>query len=116
MAKAAKERKPCRPSPPSLLRGTFSIPFFQNVPLPFFAFLDGKGRLIVNSKISSDGGPPGRNIGYPSAPQEIDSLLTMMRKAAPKIAEEDLKVMETALRTQKKSPSVSPRVCGLTGN
>ena len=70
--------------------------------LPFSAFLDSKGKLIVNSKMSSDNGPPGGNIGFPSVPEEIDWFLAMMKKAASKLAEDDLKLMETALRTQKK--------------
>lgn len=70
--------------------------------LPFSAFLDSKGTMIVNSKRSSNTGPAGGNIGYPAEPPEIDWFLTMMKKAAPKIAEGDLKVIETALRAQKK--------------
>jgi thiol-disulfide isomerase/thioredoxin len=68
--------------------------------LPYSAFLDAKGALIVNSKRESAGG--GRNIGYPYEAQEIDWFVTMMKKAAPKMADADLKVIETALRTQKK--------------
>ena len=69
--------------------------------LPFSAFLDAKGALIVNSKRPSatDGGS---NIGYPYEAQEIDWFVTMMKKAAPKMAAADLKVIETALRAQKK--------------
>src|SRR5437870_5681958 len=47
--------------------------------LPFSAFLDSKGVMIVNSKPLSGTGPAGGNIGYPSAPQAIDWLLTMMQ-------------------------------------
>jgi thiol-disulfide isomerase/thioredoxin len=68
--------------------------------LPFFAFLDGKGTLIVNSNRPSRSG--GMNIGYPSEPEEIDWFVKMMKKAAPKIAPEDLKAIETALRKPKK--------------
>ena len=70
--------------------------------LPFSAFLDAKGTMIVNSKRSSNTGPADGNIGYPATPEEIAWFVTMMKKAAPKIAEGDLKVIETALRTQKK--------------
>jgi len=70
--------------------------------LPFSAFLDGKGTLIVNSKRPSKTGSGGGNIGHPVAPEEIDWFITMMKKAAPKIAAEDLKVIETALHAQKK--------------
>src|SRR5882672_12235757 len=36
--------------------------------LPFSAFLDASGTMIVNSKRSSDTDPAGRNIGYPYEP------------------------------------------------
>jgi len=70
--------------------------------LPFSAFLDSKGTMIVNSKRPSNAGSAGGNIGHPTAPEEIDWFVTMMKKAAPKISEADLKVIETALRSQKK--------------
>lgn len=64
--------------------------------LPYSVFLDAKGALIVNSKLN------GQNIGYPSQPEEIDWFSQMMKKAAPRIAEGDLKIIETALRSPKK--------------
>jgi len=67
--------------------------------LPFSAFLDSKGTLIVNSKQPAKAGG---NIGFPAAPEEIDWFVAMMKKAAPRISEADLKVLETALRVQKK--------------
>jgi thiol-disulfide isomerase/thioredoxin len=70
--------------------------------LPFSAFLDNKGTMIVNSKRSSKSGSVGGNIGYPAAPEEIDWFVTMMKKAAPKMGDEDLKTIETALRAQKR--------------
>lgn len=70
--------------------------------LPFSAFLDGNGKLIVNSKMASGSGSHGGNIGFPSTSQEIDWFLAMMKKAASKIAEDDLKVIQTALRAQQK--------------
>jgi thioredoxin-related protein len=60
--------------------------------LPYSAFLDSKGDLIVNSK-----GSDGNNIGFPAQPDEIDLFVKMMKKAAPKMSEQDLKVIETAL-------------------
>jgi len=63
--------------------------------LPYFAFLDAQGGLIVNSKCD------GLNIGYPGEPQEIDWFVQMLKKAAPAIAVEDLKTIETALRNMK---------------
>jgi len=65
--------------------------------LPYFAFLDSHGALIVNSKHD------GQNIGYPGEPDEIDWFLQMIRKAAPKVSEQDVKVIETALRHARKA-------------
>src|SRR2546423_3410595 len=60
--------------------------------LPYSAFLNAKGSLIVNSKRD------GSNIGYPAQPEEIDWFVQMMKKAAPEISAEDLKIIETTLR------------------
>ena len=65
--------------------------------LPYSAFLDAQGALIVNSKRE------GQNIGYPAAPQEIDWFVQMMKKAAPRMSEDDLKTIETALRSFKRA-------------
>jgi thiol-disulfide isomerase/thioredoxin len=63
--------------------------------LPYSVFLDAQGALIVSSKRE------GQNIGYPAKPEEIDWFAQMMKKAAPKMAEDDLKTIETALKTPK---------------
>jgi hypothetical protein len=63
--------------------------------LPYSAFLDTKGALIVNSKLH------GENIGYPAQPAEIGHFIQMMKEAAPKMSESDLKTIETALRSFK---------------
>ena len=64
--------------------------------LPYSVFLDDRGALIVNSKRQ------GQNIGHPVQPDEIDWFVQMMKQAAPKMAEGDLKTIETALKTAKK--------------
>ena len=56
-----------------------------------------QGVLIVNSKRD------GENIGYPGQPGEIDWFIQMMKKAAPNMSQGDLKTIETALRSFKKS-------------
>ena len=71
--------------------------------LPYFAFLDARGDLIVNSRHPSVVREDGENIGYPGQPGEIDWFMQMIRKAAPKISEEDLKTIETALRHPKEA-------------
>lgn len=63
--------------------------------LPYSAFLDAKGSLIVNSKRG------GENIGYPAQPEEIEWFLQMMKKAAPKISADEIKTIESGLRTKK---------------
>ena len=63
--------------------------------LPYSAFLDAKGALIINSKCD------GQNIGYPGGPSEIDWFIQMMKKAAPKMSPNDLKTIEAALRSFK---------------
>jgi len=63
--------------------------------LPFSAFLDSKGQMVVNSMLN------GNNIGYPGEPGEIDYFVQMMKKAAPKMSEDDLMTIEAALRSFK---------------
>ncbi len=63
--------------------------------LPYSAFLNAKGEVIVNSKRD------GNNIGYPAEPAEIDWFIHMMKQAAPNMAPDDLKTIETALRSFK---------------
>jgi thioredoxin-related protein len=65
--------------------------------LPYSAFLDSKGALIINSRCPSPQGGDGDNIGFPSEPNEVEWFFKMMKKAAPKMSEQDLKVIEAAL-------------------
>ena len=53
--------------------------------LPFFAFLDGHGGLIVNSMRPVEGQSRGTNIGFPAQPEEIDWFLAMLAKAVPEM-------------------------------
>ena len=62
--------------------------------LPFHAFTDSRGGLIVNSRR-----PTGGNIGYPDRPEEVDWFLQMIRKAAPKISPDELAALGKALTT-----------------
>jgi len=68
--------------------------------LPYSAFLDVHGGLIINSKRPSNIGG-GENIGFPVQPEEVDWFVKMMRKAAPQITSDDLKTIEDTLRNQK---------------
>jgi len=69
--------------------------------LPYSAFLDAHGGLIVNSKRPTSAGG-GENIGFPAQTEEVDWFVEMMRKAAPKMSDDDLKTIESALRSPKK--------------
>ena len=68
--------------------------------LPYSAFLDAHGNLIVNSNLD---GQPGRNIGYPGQPEEIAWFIKMMKKAAPGMTEADLGTIEAALGSFKRT-------------
>jgi hypothetical protein len=70
--------------------------------LPFFAFLDSHGGLIVNSIAPGQGGKKGENIGHPMQPSEIDWFLAMLHKGAPKMTPEETAAIEKWLRAQKK--------------
>jgi hypothetical protein len=70
--------------------------------LPYTAFLDAGGALIANSMQPSAAKKEGENIGYPGSPEEMDWFLKMLRKAAPKISDAELKTLATALQLPKK--------------
>ena len=69
--------------------------------LPFFAFLDGHGGLIVNSLRPAANGKY-ENIGHPDQPYEIDWFMTMLDRGAPRMLAEERATLEKWLRTQKK--------------
>jgi hypothetical protein len=69
--------------------------------LPYLAFLDEKGTLIVNSLRPVDGKKP-ENIGHPDAPEEVDWFMTMVGKAAPHMTHDEAATLEKWLRNQKK--------------
>jgi hypothetical protein len=68
--------------------------------LPFFAFLDSKGMLIVSSIRPKEKG--GGNIGHPFESFEIDWFMGMLAKAAPAMKSEEAATLEKWLRAQKK--------------
>jgi thiol-disulfide isomerase/thioredoxin len=68
--------------------------------LPYSAFLDAHGGLIVNSKLPSSMGGEG-NIGFPVKPQEVDWFVKMMRTAAPQMAADDVQTIEAELNHPK---------------
>lgn len=70
--------------------------------LPFIAFLDAKGELIVNGRKPVAGKTEGANIGHPFAPEEIEWFMTMLSKAAPGMSAAERKTLENWLKAQKK--------------
>jgi len=66
--------------------------------LPFFAFVDPAGQVLVNSNRPVPG-KPGENVGFPSAPEEVDWFMTMLRRAAPALGPEQRRVIEARLRS-----------------
>ncbi|MCW3095385.1 MAG: hypothetical protein JWL77_1003 [Chthonomonadaceae bacterium] len=53
--------------------------------LPFYAFLDAKGKKLVDSNVM----PKNQNIGYPGSPEEIAAFGKLLEQTAPKWKEED---------------------------
>jgi hypothetical protein len=74
----------------------------KNAGLPFIAFLDVKGELIVNGRKPVAGKTEGDNIGHPFQPQEIEWFMTMLTKATPAMSATDRKTLEDWLKAQKK--------------
>lgn len=70
--------------------------------LPFFAFLDSTGALIVSAIMPPRDGHKGGNIGHPTEPYEIDWFLIMLDKAAPRMTAAERGTIEKALRAQKR--------------
>ncbi len=69
----------------------------ENQGLPFFAFLDVKGELIVNSRRDGQG-----NIGHPMQPEEVAWFMKMLHQTAPKLSGADAKTIEDWLKSQKR--------------
>lgn len=68
--------------------------------LPFFAFLDGGGKLIVTSNRPPDGQKGDTNIGFPGNPQEIAWFTTMMKKVVPSLSAGQVQMLEDQIRRQ----------------
>jgi thiol-disulfide isomerase/thioredoxin len=59
--------------------------------IPWFAFLDGDGKIVAHSSES------GQNIGYPAMEEEAAAFLDMLRKTRPDITKKQLKFLKTEL-------------------
>ncbi len=76
--------------------------------LPFFGFLDAKGKLIMNSIAPGKEGKPGSNVGCPYEPAEIGHFMAMLGKAAPKMTEAERTVIQTNFENLKKNAKPRP--------
>jgi len=70
--------------------------------LPYFAFLDSDGKMLVNSLEPPNGANKGGNIGHPFQPHEVDWFMVMLSKGAPEMTGEERATLEKFLRAQKK--------------
>lgn len=70
--------------------------------LPYFAFLDSRGNMVVSSNEPPGDGRKGGNIGHPSEPHEVDWFLTMLDRGVPQLRKAERATFEKYLREQKK--------------
>jgi len=64
--------------------------------LPWFVFLDGDGKAIINST-----GPQG-NTGFPAQPEEIAHFKTMLQTVKKKLTDENIAFLITSLEEANK--------------
>lgn len=67
--------------------------------IPWFAFLDGSGKILAHSSES------GQNIGYPAAEEEADAFLAMLAKARPAITDQERELLKTELVNSIRRPT-----------
>jgi hypothetical protein len=64
--------------------------------LPFFIFLDTKGKKLADSNVvpvpNKPSAPP-TNIGCPAAPEEIVAFGELLKKTAPRLSEKDRQII-----------------------
>jgi thioredoxin-related protein len=53
--------------------------------LPFYAFIDGAGKKIADSKVV---GPSKENIGYPGSADEVSQFDRLLKQTAPRMTDE----------------------------
>ncbi|HEY6253887.1 MAG TPA: thioredoxin family protein [Candidatus Angelobacter sp.] len=64
---------------------------------PFFVVLDEKAAPLINSNRPAKGKAEGDGIGFPAQPQEIAWFLTMLKRGAPSLTDEEAKVIQGKL-------------------
>ena len=66
--------------------------------VPFLVFLSAGGDPIVNSNRPVKGPSGSMNIGYPSAPEEIDWFVSMLNKAVPTMTADETRTIDSWLK------------------
>lgn len=64
--------------------------------IPWFVFLDEANKPLADSMSGEKG-----NVGFPSADEEIAHFETMLKKAAPKLSEGDVKALLASLKADR---------------
>ncbi|MEX0727422.1 MAG: thioredoxin family protein, partial [Planctomycetaceae bacterium] len=64
--------------------------------VPWWAILDADGKILVTSNT-----PEGNNIGFPSAPAEIEHFRTMVEQTAQRMTTEQIKKLVGDLQTRE---------------
>src|SRR5438067_541415 len=78
--------------------------------LPFYAFVDEKGKKLANSNAM----PKDQNIGCPDTPEEIEAYMGLIQKTAPHWSEADREKLKAYLISHNskadppRSKAVSP--------
>ncbi|MGA2811205.1 MAG: thioredoxin family protein [Candidatus Acidiferrum sp.] len=70
----------------------------DNDGVPFIFFLDAQGSKLVDSHRPVHGTARFVNIGYPDTPQEIFWFMEMLKRGAPRMTEEERRVVGEKLR------------------
>ncbi|HLK59448.1 MAG TPA: hypothetical protein VKU00_23000 [Chthonomonadaceae bacterium] len=69
--------------------------------LPFYAFLDEKGKKLADSNAM----PKAQNIGYPASPEEIQAFINLIHKTAPRWSDADLQKLKAYLTDNAPKPN-----------
>src|SRR5690349_7000686 len=62
----------------------------DNGGLPSFAFVDGDGKLLINSNRT---GPTTGNVGHPITPEEVAYFKVMLQKAKKHLTDADIETL-----------------------
>jgi hypothetical protein len=86
----------------------------KKVSIPFFAFLDADGNLIVNSVDPMQERSDEASIGYPGDPEQIAWLMTMFKMAVPAMTPEESATIENWVKKHDPA-SLAPPASGGRG-